>query len=242
MRGTREEQILRALAEVTGTLVDGYDMVDALQNLVESSRDLLDVAESGILLTADNGELDLVVSTSETERLVELFLRAGESGPSLATVRTNRAVSVGDLEADSGRWAALSRDALALGFRSMHSVPLRLRDSSIGALAMFSTRAEDLDPTTLIAAQTLADVATITILHERAVRESTIVVEQLQTALKSRVVIEQAKGVVAQTLGVSIDTAFDVIRGYARRHRVGLSATAEQIVARTLTLGADDVN
>jgi transcriptional regulator with GAF, ATPase, and Fis domain len=242
MRGTREEQILHALAQVTGTLVDGYDMVDVLQNLVDTSRDLLDVDESGILLTADNGSLDLVVSTSETERLVELFLRAGESGPSLESLRTSRVVSVSNLEAETGRWAGLSREAVALGFRSVHSVPLRLRNSSIGALAMFTSRTDDLDPTTLTAAQTLADVATIAILHERAVRESTIVVEQLQTALKSRVVIEQAKGVVAQTLGVSIDAAFDVIRRYARNHRIGLSATAEQIVARTLTLSADDAS
>ena len=242
MTGTREEHILRALADMTGTLVEGYDMVDVLQTLVDTSKDLLDVDESGILLTAENGDLDLIVSTSETERIVELFLRAGEAGPSLETLRTSRVVSVSDLGAESGRWASLTREAATLGFRSMHSVPLRLRESSIGALAMFTSRAEDLHPTTLIAAQTLADVATIAILHERAVRESTVVVEQLQAALKSRVVIEQAKGVVAQTLGISIDKAFDVIRRHARDHRLGLSATAERIVARSLTPNAGDAS
>ena len=218
MTSTREEQILATFARVTGTLVDGYDIVEMLQNLVDSSRDLLEMREAGILLTARGGDLDLVVSTSENEKLVELLLRSGENGPSLESVRTNRPVTSGPL----------------------HAVPLRVRDASIGALTLLDRQPRELDAAALTAAQSLADVAAIGILHERAAREHTIVVEQLETALKSRVVIEQAKGVVSHTLGISIDQAFDVIRRYARNNRVGLSATAEQIVARSLTLGTAD--
>jgi len=216
---TREEQILATFAQVTGTLVDGYDIVEMLQNLVDSSRDLLEMSEAGILLRAGGGELDLVASTSENESLVELLLQSGADGPSLDSMRTNRPVTAG----------------------ALHAVPLRLRDESIGTLTLVDRRPGELDANALTTAQTLADVATIGILHERALREHAIVVEQLENALKSRVAIEQAKGVVSHMLGLTIDQAFDVIRRYARSHRVGLSATAEQIVARTLMLRPEDL-
>lgn len=236
-----EESVLKTFARLADTMVVGFDTVDLLQSLVESCQELLAVTDAGILLAGSSNELELVASTSESSTLVETMQLGAESGPAIESFTSGRSVSIPDLEEAPGRWTRFSERALGLGYASVHALPMRLRETTIGSLSLLSEEAGLLDAMDLIAAQALADVATIGILHERTLRESSVLVTQLQAALNSRVVIEQAKGVVSFTRGISVDAAFDIIRMYARSHRLGLSDVAEQLVDGRLRIGPDEV-
>ena len=233
---TREGRILQTFASLADTLVDDYDIVDLLQMLVDTCTELLDTTAAAILLADMTGELDVVASTSEASRLVEVMQLSAEAGPCIESFRTGREVSVPDISQSPAEWSRFRESALAQGFASVHAVPLRLRESTIGTLNLLRDATGELEYEDRIAAQALADVATIGILHERSLRETAVLAEQLQGALNSRIVIEQAKGVVAYTRGVPIDEAFLLIRQYARSHQLGISQVAARIVDRSLKL------
>ncbi len=234
-----EENVLKTFARLADTLVAGYDTVELLQSLVESCQELLSVTDAGILLVGLGNELELVASTSESSLLVETIQLGAESGPAIESFTSGRLVSLPSLDEAPAQWARFRERASELGYASVHALPMRLRETTIGSLSLLNRDAGALDETDLIAAQALADVATIGILHERALRESSLLVQQLQNALNSRVIIEQAKGVVSFTRGVSVDEAFDAIRSYARSNRMGLSEVAEQLVTGRLRIGPD---
>ena len=233
---TREQRLLQMFASLADTLVEGYDVVELLQLLVDSCMELLDTTAAAILLADATGELDVIVSTSEASRLVELIQLSAEAGPCVESFRTGSVVSVPDITHSPERWARFRDGAMAQGFSSVHAIPMRLRNTRIGTLNLLRDTMGELDPQDQIAAQAFADVATIGILHERSIRESTVLTEQLEHALNSRIVIEQAKGVVAHTRGVPIEDAFTLIREYARAHRIGISQVAAQLVDRSLKL------
>lgn len=234
----RGERLLATFATLADTLVDQYDVVDLLQTLVDSCRDLLDTSDAGILLANPVGDLELIASTSEATHLVELMQLAAESGPCIECFRTGAHVSVPSIEAERGRWPEFADAARANGFESIEAVPMRLRNTTIGALNLLRTEQGSPPPSDIVAARAFADVATIGILHERSVREAEVLADQLQTALTSRIVIEQAKGVISFTAGVPIDDAFRLLRSYARNHGLRLGDVAERIVRRELTIDA----
>ncbi|MEN0083457.1 MAG: GAF and ANTAR domain-containing protein [Leifsonia sp.] len=234
MTDTREVELLRAFAGLVDTLVAGYDVVDLMQRLVDTCRDLLHVTASGVLLADEAGELDLMASTSEASRLVEIFQISAYSGPCIESFTTGKVVSLPDLSLTPERWSLFRDKATEEGFAAIIAIPLRLRETTIGTLNLLRDSPGELAETDLVAAQAFADVATIGILHQRTLRESETIREQLQTALNSRIVIEQAKGVVAQLHRITIDDAFAVMRDHARRNQEGLTTVAEAIVARRL--------
>ena len=236
MNDLTQQRLLETFVKLADTLIDDYDVVDLLQDLVETCRDVLDTTAAGILLADSRGELELVASTSEASRLVEMMQLAAEKGPCIDSYRSGRRVSVPDIAASKEEWWQFRGSALAQGFRSMDALPLRLRDTTIGTLNLLRSDEGAAPEDTIHAAQAFADVATIGILHERTLRESAILSEQLQAALNSRIVIEQAKGVISHTRGVSIDDAFGLMRQYARSHSMGLSIVAARIVDRSLRL------
>jgi GAF domain-containing protein len=162
-------------------------------------------------------------ASDESARLLELFQIQHEEGPCLDCYRSGRPVTVADLTSEPSRWPAFTERALASGVRSVHAFPMRLRDQVIGALNVFGAEPRPLDPEEARVVQALADLATIAIIQERLIRQAELLTEQLQFALNSRVVIEQAKGAIARSLGVSVEEAFDLMRGHARRERVGLT-------------------
>jgi GAF domain-containing protein len=231
---TKEARLLQTFAGLADTLVDGYEIVDLLQLLVDSCSELLDTTAAAILLAGPGGELDVMASTSEASRLVELIQLSAEAGPCVESFRTGEVVSVPDIAASPERWSRFRDSAIGQGFASVHAVPMRLRDSTIGTLNLLRNEPGELDEQDRIAARAFADVATIGILHERSLRETALLAEQLQGALSSRVVIEQAKGVVAYTNGVTIEQAFELIRRYARSHQLGISQVATRLVDRSL--------
>jgi transcriptional regulator with GAF, ATPase, and Fis domain len=233
---TRADEILDTFASLADTLVAGYDVVDLLQTLVEACARLTDVSAAGILLATQSGDLDVVASTSEASRLVEVMQLSANAGPCIESFLTGRVVSVPVVAETPGQWARFRDESLALGFNSVYAIPLRLRETTIGTLNLLRTSEGVLDDRDLRACQALADVATIGILHERALSESTILGQQLTNALNSRVTIEQAKGVISHQQQVSTDEAFHIIRQFARNNHRLLSEVAQSIVNRTLTL------
>jgi GAF domain-containing protein len=190
---------------------------------------------AGLVLRDPSGALEVLASSSERTELIELLqLRAGE-GPCIECYQTGRVVTDEDLATEPGRWPQFRAQARAEGFRSVHAVPMRLRDQTIGALNLFRVHPGLLAAADGRVAQALTDVATIAILHERALRQSRVVAEQLQGALNSRVVIEQAKGVLSHQGDIDMDAAFSLMRGYARRRNERLSEVAAAVAAGRLT-------
>ena len=226
----------RPSRRLADTLVDDYDVVELLQMLVDTCRDVLEMTAAGIHLADPRGELDVVASTSEASSFVQLMQLNADAGPSADSFRSGRPVSVPDLEGASGSWGLFAPSALRQGYRAIDALPLQLRATSIGTLSLLRSSPGDAPLEDMVAAQAFADVATIGILHERAIRESAILSEQLQIALNSRIVIEQAKGVVSQIRGVPIDEAFTLMREYARAHQMRLGVVAAQLVERRIQL------
>ena len=232
----REAEIIRTFATLADSLVGGFDAVDLLQTLVERSAALLDATDAGILLADGTGRLEVVASTDERAQLVELMQLGHDGGPCVECFTSGVAVSIPNIGALHDRWPLFRSAAVAQGFHALHAVPLRLRDKTIGSLNLFRDQAGELAEFDIVAAQALADVATIGILQERAVRESDVVTRRLQRALDSRVIIEQAKGVVAYVSEVSVDEAFRLIRAYARDQQRGIVEVASDIIDRRITL------
>ena len=233
---SREYALAKAFVSLADTLVADYDVVDLLQNLVDTSVNLLDSAAGGLLLADDLGVLTLVASTSEQTDLVELLQLESGQGPCMQAFHDGRVIEVPDIAHSDEAWSEFRGGALAQGFLAVLAVPMRLRDETIGTLNLFRSTTGSMDPADIAIAQGLADIATIGILHERAVRESDLAREQLQHALSSRVIIEQAKGVIAQLHGVDMNVAFRTLREYSRNNNVALRDVAELVVLRSLTL------
>lgn len=232
----REDQLVATFVTLADSLVTGYDTVDVLQTLVEDCISLFDAAAAGILLVSPKGGLEVVASTNERSELLGLMqLRAG-AGPCVEAVESGRTVSVGDLAAVEGRWPELVAGARQSGYSGVHAIPLRLRDTTIGSLNLFRDQPGELNERDAVAAQALADVATISILQERNHREMDLLRDQLQRALDSRIVIEQAKGVLAQLNQVDMDQAFALIRGHARSSQARIRDVASAIIAGELRL------
>ena len=227
-----------AFIEFADTFVDNYDVVEFLHRLAGRCVELVDADEAGILLADHNGALQYVASSSERMRLIELFQLQHDEGPCVEAFRSGAAVHASfDDDADA-RWPDFAPHARELGFNSVSAIPMRLRTDVIGALNLFSTGSAPLEPEDQQIAQALADIATIGILQERALNDGRILSTQLEGALESRVVIEQAKGFIAEHNQVSVDTAFDMLREYARSHHRLLRQTCDDIIAGTLDAGA----
>jgi GAF domain-containing protein len=235
-RLTRDGRLFQTFARLADTLVDDYDVVELLQVLVDTCRDALEMTAAGILLADSRGELDVVASTSDDRSFLELMQLGSDDGPCVECYRTGRRITVPDLADSALPWQLFRASALRQGFRALDALPLRLRDTSIGTLSLLRSSPGEAPTEDIVAAQAFADVATIGILHEKAIRESSILSEQLQGALNSRIVIEQAKGVVAHTRGVPIDEAFTLLREYARAHQMRLGVLAAQVVERQIDL------
>ena len=239
---TRQGKLLQTFAVLADTLVDDFDVVDMLQLLVDTCGEVFDVSAAGILLADNSNELELITSSSEASWLVESLQLSAEAGPCIESFRSGQSVSVDDLSKAPEEWAAFRDAAIAQGFASAHAFPLRLRERTIGTLNVFDDKEGPLHESDIVAAQALADVATIGILQERSLRQTAELAEQLQTALNRRVIIEQAKGVVAHTNNVGMDTAFALIRAYARSHQVSVSSVAARLVDMTLSLDGESLD
>ena len=233
---TTEQRLTKVFVELADTLVDEFDALDFLSTLADRSVELLHADAAGVILNDMRGGLHVVASTSDRAQILELFELQNDEGPCLDCFNTGRAVvNVGRSEARS-RWPRFSAATAEVGFQSAHAVPLRLRDSVVGAMNLFCVGAVRLSDEDVAVGQALADIATIGLLQERAVRESGLIAEQLQTALNSRIQIEQAKGVLLASANIDVDEAFQLMREYSRRRNQPVKAVARDVIDRVLTV------
>jgi GAF domain-containing protein len=235
---TREQVLLKAFIEFADTIVDEYDVVEFLHRLAGRCVELVDASEAGIMLADRDGTLHYIASSSERMRLIELFELQHDEGPCLDAFRDGIAVHCSLADEAQTRWPHFAPHAQQVGFESVSALPMRLRTEVIGALNLFSSSPGPLSSDDQEVVQALADIATIAILQERALNDAQVVTSQLEGALESRVVIEQAKGIVAERNSVPIDEAFELLRGYARTHNQMLRRTAQEVIEGTLASDA----
>jgi GAF domain-containing protein len=237
---SREALLAQTFVKLADTLVDEFDLVELLTTLADRCVEVLDVSAAGLMLVAPEGELRAVASSSEAMRVVELFELQTQEGPCLECYRTREPVLNRHLAQVEDRWPRFAPVALEAGFRSVHALPMRLRGNIIGALNLFRSDRGELGEDDIATGQALADVATITILQHRAFLESRLVNAQLSHALNSRIVIEQAKGVLSERAGINMEEAFARLRNHARDHNRKLVDVAEGVVDGTLSVQALD--
>ncbi|GGO44461.1 transcriptional regulator [Streptomyces daqingensis] len=215
--------------EMADTLVDDFDVIDFLHNLTGRCVELLGVTAAGLMLTDERGSLQVIAASTEKTRLLELFQLQTDQGPCLDCFSSGEPVSVADLPSAS-KWPHFSAAAEEVGFAAVHALPMRLRTEVIGALNLFHTEPGTLDEDKQRIGQALADVATIGLLQQRAIQHRDSLTEQLQTALNSRILIEQAKGTLSERLGLEVDEAFVVLRTQARSRNQRLSDYAKAVL------------
>jgi GAF domain-containing protein len=237
---TRETKLAKTFVELADSLVTDFDVVDLLTVLADRCVEVLDVSAAGLMVLGLNDELRVMASSSEAMRVLELFELQSQEGPCLDCYRTGKAVVNQDLDSIDGRWPRFKDEALRAGFRSVHALPMRLRGQVIGALNLFHVEAGDMRPSDIDAAQALADVATIAILSHQASSEAQVVNQQLLHALNSRVVIEQAKGMVAERLDLDMSASFNTLRNHARNHNLKLIDVAQGVIDGALSARALD--
>jgi transcriptional regulator with GAF, ATPase, and Fis domain len=233
----REQRLAKVFVELADTLVEEFDVVDFLQMLTERCVELVDTDAAGLMLDDQRGNPQLVAYTHESARLLELFELQKAEGPCLDCFATGRVIANVDLADSRNRWPTFTEAALQVGFTYSHALPLRLRRHVLGALNLFTVERRALTEDHVAVAQGMADIATIGLLHERALRDQIVLAEQLQIALHSRIVIEQAKGVLSARADIGVAEAFGRMRTHARRTGAQLTDVAEALVAGTLDHG-----
>ncbi len=231
-----DQLISRAFIKLADTMVADFDIIEFLHILARNCVDLLEVSASGILLADDGGSLKLVAASTEQARILGLLQLQAVEGPCVDAYRAGTAVDCPDLAAARERWPGFTPIALAAGFAAVHALPMRLRQQAIGAVSLYSVRPSGLTGDAVALGQGLADVATIGIVHERTLRRQELVTEQLRHALDSRIMIEQAKGVLAERLHIPMEDAFALLRTYARNHNLKLAVAARAITDGTLRI------
>jgi GAF domain-containing protein len=227
------EQLSRVFVEVADTLVDDFDVVDFLQNLVDRAAGVSGAEAVGLMLAGPGGNLRFMAASNPVGRMLELLQLQNAEGPCLDCYRTGQPVVNADLNQAHDRWPAFAPAAIDAGFQSVHAFPLRLRKETIGALNLFGREDVAFDDDDVRVVQALADIATIALIQERNITRSEHLAEELHFALNSRIVIEQAKGALAQADGISLDEAFDLLRNRARSTRTRLTDVAQAFLDET---------
>jgi transcriptional regulator with GAF, ATPase, and Fis domain len=232
---SHDQDLALTFVELADTLVDEFDALDFMHTLTDRVVHLLDAEAAGVILADQRGGLQVVASTSQEARVLEVFqVQNGEGGPCVECYATGAPLVNLDVDQVADRWPRFHQACLAAGFTSSHALPMRLRDQIIGALNLYCADQSVLTPDDVALGQAMADVATIGLLQERSIRQHEVLSEQLQTALHGRVLIEQAKGVFAERAGISVHDAFTRLRAHARRNRLPLTGVAAAVLDGSL--------
>ncbi|MCX5602135.1 ANTAR domain-containing protein [Streptomyces phaeochromogenes] len=225
-----QQLLAKTFVELADNLVADFDLIDFLRLLTDRCVGMLGAGAAGVLLADRDGKLRVMAASDEQVRLLELFQLQNDEGPCLECFRTGAPVIVPDLTREVDRWPRFVTAAHRSGFGAVQALPMRLRDEVVGALNLFRATPGPFDPAATLIAQALADVATISLLQQRTTHRSTVLNEQLQTALNSRVLIEQAKGKLAERQNIDMEQAFTALRGYARSHNRRLVDVARAFI------------
>lgn len=231
----REARLADVFVALADALRPEHDVIDTMDTLVDAATRFTAAVDAGIVLADGEGALHVMASTSERAAEIEEEQLGAHEGPCLEAFHSGAVVELADLQ-QSERWPDFTRTALDRGFRAVHATPLRHRDRTLGAINVFATEPGPFSDNDVAVLQALADVATLGIVFSETLREQNDLTAQLQHALDSRVVIEQAKGVLAERQNISIDHAFTLLRSHARRTGARLRDVANGVVATTGTL------
>lgn len=234
---SREQLLTTTFVELADTLVTEFDALDFMHTLTDRAVSLLAVDAAGLILTDPRGRLQVVATTHHEARVLEVFQVQNDEGPCLECYRSGEPLVNLDLAETAARWPRFHAAMERAGFRSAHAIPMRLREEYIGALNLYCSDKVELADSDVSLGQAMADIATIGLLQERSVRHQETLAEQLQVALNSRVLIEQAKGVLAARTGLGIDEAFALLRSYSRRSRRPLTAVARSLIHGEIDAG-----
>ena len=237
---SREALLARTFVELADNLVDDFDVVELVSLLVDRCVEVTGAASVGLMLASPDGELRVLASSSEVMRMLEGFEAESDQGPCVDCYRSGAPVVGLDLSAADGRWPDFAPRAVAAGFLSVQALPMRLRGRTIGALNMYRRERGPMLDVDVVAAQALADVSTISILLHRSALDAQALNEQLQHALNARVVIEQAKGVVAERTGLDMEQSFAHLRRHARNHGLRLTDVAQDVATKALAVSSLD--
>jgi len=229
----RERLLARAFVRLADTLADEFDIVEFLQSLSADSVEIIGAEAASVMLANARGGLRLVASSEERMRLLELFEIQSEQGPCLDAFGTGHAVQASGAETHA-RWPVFAPRASEAGFHALCAVPMRAHADIIGALNLFRGSDQPFSDADLEIARAMAQVATIALIQERAIRERSMLAGQLQAALHSRIAIEQAKGMLAEHLSTTVDEAFQLLNRYARDHNRRLTEVAREVVDRKI--------
>ncbi len=231
---SREQRLAEVFVELADTLVDDYDVLDLLHTLCERSIELLQADAAGLILADQRGVLHVMASTTEQANLLELFVLQNDEGPCLDAYTTGKQMVNIDRAEVKERWPKFHAATVASDYRSTHAFPLRLRGEIIGALNLFCDNRVTLSDGDVALGQALCDIATVGLLQERTVRRGEILAEQLQAALNSRVLLEQAKGILSERAQIGVEDAFVVLRAHARRNQLQLGVVASALIDGTV--------
>jgi GAF domain/ANTAR domain len=231
---SRETRVLDAVVSLVDSLLEDFDVVDLLTALTERCAELLDIEAAGFLLADPLQQLRLLAATSEHVREIELFQLQADEGPCVDCYTTGQPVSVADIQRATERWPRFVPAAVGAGFASVHAVPMRAAGIVLGALGLFGTRPGELTEADLLVGQTLTHVACVAVLQGHPPTPATLM-PPLRSALTSRVIIEQAKGLLHQMLDVSLEQSFNLLRAYARANGEHLTDVAQRLMTDRLS-------
>ena len=223
-------RMAQVLVELSDTVLDTFDIIEFLDNLTERCVELLDVDAAGLLLADRRNRLNLMAATVQRARVLGLCELQVQEGPRLECFDTGHAITNVYLAASQDRWPTFGAAAIESGFGTTHALPMRLRGQVIGALSLFTEDQRRLSATDVALGGAMADLATIGLLHQRDANDQTNLSEQLRIALNSRVVVEQAKGALADRASISLNEAFNRMRDYARGNQLTLVSVASEVV------------
>ena len=226
------KSLAEAFAELVEATVGEYDVHELMQVLVDRCVGVLDVAASGLLVANGGSGLKVMAASDHRAELLELFQIQNDEGPCLDCYRSGEAIVAEAPKGGLDRWPRFARACVNAGFSSVTAVPMRVNGTVFGGLNLFGT-AEQPAPGigTAGVAQAMARVAAIVIEKDRVSHERATLIGQLETALESRVAIEQAKGILANHLDIDLNDAFERMRHRARSSRRLLRDVAAEVIA-----------
>jgi len=224
-----QKLLTQTLSEFAATLVQGFTISDVLHDLAERATAVVGADSAGVSLQ-HAGHLRFVTALDERSSHLERMQESEQAGPCVEAWRSGKAVTVANLDEEQPGWGAYGQAARDAGIAAIAGIPMRLKGEKIGTLNIYSNTSRDWSEEDLDAARVLADIATSYVINASKLAQQRRINEQLQEALDSRVIIEQAKGVLAAERGISIDEAFQRLRRHARSHRAPLRTVAEAVV------------
>jgi GAF domain-containing protein len=230
--------VAQTMVQLADTLVSDFDLVDLLTGLADRCVETLAVSAAGVMLAGPGGELRAIASSSEAMRMLELFELQADEGPCLDCFATGTAVAYQELATAVDRWPRFASKAMSAGFAAVQALPMHHGDTVVGALNLFHLTPGVMRAIDIATAQAFADVATIAILQHRLATETQLVNDQLNSALTTRIVIEQAKGMVAERRGIDMERAFATLREHARDHNLRLAEVCGDVVDGWLAAAA----